>query len=273
MTEAGGNHRAVAKTRSEDVFQRLSNDIIRCRFEPGSKLTSDHLRKIYDVGISPLREALSRLAAVGLVVQEGQRGFRVPGVSPEDLVDLTMIRIWVDCMAVRLSIELGDSDWEADVLAAAHRLKAEASGSPPGRLDERFEEKHRLFHAALANACGSPQILRHRARLYDLSDRYRRLSVVAAPGGRNAQAEHEAIVDAVMSRDPDRACACIESHFLMTAELIMRNALGLDDVSGRIDEARRRLRVGSVSAAIPTPGGPRPRPAAKRTKPIISRIS
>src|ERR1700722_17495536 len=196
MTEPGGGPVGVAKTRSEDVFQRLSNDIIRCRFEPGSKLTSDRLRKMYDVGISPLREALSRLAAVGLVVQEGQRGFRVPGISPEDLVDLTMIRIWVDCMAVRLSIELGDSDWEADVLAAAHRLKAEAARSTPGRLDERFEEKHRLFHAALANACGSPQILSYRARLYDLSDRYRRLSVVAAPGGRNAQSEHDAIVDA-----------------------------------------------------------------------------
>jgi DNA-binding GntR family transcriptional regulator len=272
MTEAGG-HRGVAKTRSEDVFQRLSNDIIRCRFAPGSKLTSDHLRKLYDVGISPLREALSRLAAIGLVVQEGQRGFRVPGVSPEDLVDLTMIRIWVDCMAVRLSIELGDSDWEADVLAAAHRLKAEASRSRPSPLDERFELKHRLFHAALAKACGSPQLLGYRERLYDLSDRYRRLSVVAAPGGRSAQAEHDAILDAVMSRDPDRACFCIESHFLLTAELILGNALGLDDVGGRIAEARRRLRVGPASTAIATPDRTRPRPAAKRAKPVTFPIS
>jgi DNA-binding GntR family transcriptional regulator len=125
----------ASKTHSEYMFQRLSADIIHCRFEPGAKLTSDSLRKRYDVGISPLREALSRLSAVGLVTQVGQRGFRVAPISPEDLIDLTRVRIFVECTAIRLSLGLGNADWEAEILAAAHRF-VDGPGPRRGRLRE-----------------------------------------------------------------------------------------------------------------------------------------
>jgi hypothetical protein len=60
------------------------------------------------VGLSPLREALSRLVVSGLVWAEGQRGFRVAPASIEDIQDISDVRTNVECLAFRQSIERGD---------------------------------------------------------------------------------------------------------------------------------------------------------------------
>ncbi|MEO1017743.1 MAG: GntR family transcriptional regulator [Pseudomonadota bacterium] len=61
-------------TLTETVYSRLRQDIITGVRAPGERLRIEHLRKIYDVGPTPLREALQRLAADGLVLLAGSRG-------------------------------------------------------------------------------------------------------------------------------------------------------------------------------------------------------
>ena len=65
----------LPRTVAESTYQRLRQDILWGRFAPGSPLRSDELRSRYDVGISPLREALTRLTSERLVTSIGQRGF------------------------------------------------------------------------------------------------------------------------------------------------------------------------------------------------------
>ena len=67
----------IGRTLAATAFERLRADILSCKLAPGSKLPFDRLKEDYGVGLSPLREALSRLATSGLVTMEGQRGFRV----------------------------------------------------------------------------------------------------------------------------------------------------------------------------------------------------
>lgn len=111
-----------SSTVAEAVLSRLRIDIIRGRFEPGQKLLLDRMRELYGAGISPVREALSRLASDGLVVQESQRGFRVRPASWPDLRDITDNRIRLETAAIALSVERGDDDWEARVISAHHLL-------------------------------------------------------------------------------------------------------------------------------------------------------
>ena len=70
-----------------------------------------------------LREALSRLAARGLVNADRQRGFRVTPISRADLADIVLIRQTIEREALRLAMARGGAAWEADILAALHRLK------------------------------------------------------------------------------------------------------------------------------------------------------
>lgn len=111
-----------SRTLANEVFEKLRADILSMSLPPGTKLRFDDLREAYGVGLSPLREALSRLAENRLVVATGQRGFRVPLVSVEDILDIAMVRKQIEGLALRLSIQNGDDVWEARVVAARHKV-------------------------------------------------------------------------------------------------------------------------------------------------------
>ena len=108
--------------------------------------------------MSPLREALAQLVGKGLVIQDGQRGFRVAPVSSDDLLDVMRTRGRLETMALKLAIENGEADWEAIILAA-HRQLARRARTKDLLIDETWETLHREFHFSLIAACGSSRLL------------------------------------------------------------------------------------------------------------------
>lgn len=214
------------KTIAESVFLRLREDILQCRLRPGDRLRLDALRARYDVGMSPLREALSRLTSMGLVTAVGQRGFAVAAISVEDLLGVTKSRVWIETLALRFAMATGDRNWEAEILAAEHRL----SGCPVYTVEagmpmfnEAWQTPHRAFHAALVSVATSPHILRFREHLYDLSDRYRRLSGQVANSTRDIVSEHKALAEATLARDAGQAVELMTEHLVGTTRLILAN--------------------------------------------------
>src|SRR5690554_5542948 len=79
-------------TLTSRVYERLRDDIVLCRLAPGQKLGLDLLRERYQVGMTPLREALYRLSASNLVTLEDRKGFRVAPVSREHLSEVIELR-------------------------------------------------------------------------------------------------------------------------------------------------------------------------------------
>ena len=110
------------KTLASDIAHRMRNEIVTCRLKPGEVLKFDTLRLAYGASFTTLREALTCLAAEGLVVAEEQRGFKVAPISLADLIDLTRARILIEVDLIRRSIENGDDDWEIAVISSIHRL-------------------------------------------------------------------------------------------------------------------------------------------------------
>jgi GntR family carbon starvation induced transcriptional regulator len=182
------------------------------------------LRETYGLGATPLREALSKLSSLDLVTAEGQRGFRVAPVSIANLLDLTKTRAWIESIALRAAIAAGDRRWEAEILAAAHRVKGCRKSKGEG-LSEEWYRENRAFHDALAAACNSPQMMAYRSQLYDLSERYRRLSVENGLAGRDLDAEHHLIMEAVLARDADAAVTHTVDHFVKTTRFILLGEL------------------------------------------------
>ena len=232
-----------SKTLTELIFNRLRADILRCHLKPGDKLRVEELRLNYGAGGSPVREALSRLSSIGLVRAEGQRGFTVMEVSVDDLLDLTRVRIWVETSALRSAIRLGTRDWEAEILAAAHRVGTDApkpDTDVPHTLDAAWELRHRAFHTALVKACDSPRLMAQRELLADMSDRYRHMSVAANIPGRDPAAEHRAITEAVLARDGEKAAGLMANHFIETARMVLVGFTDLPEteVLARIDRIR-----------------------------------
>ena len=212
------------KTLVEGAYQRLRRDIIEGVHPPGEKLRVEHLKDQYEVGAGTLREALLLLVTDALVVAQGQRGFRVAPISLDDFEDITRTRVLLETVALQQSIELGDDNWEASVVAAFHMLsRAEdklEDGTDAAR--EEWEERNRVFHEVLISACPSRWVRHFQNILYLQSERYRRLSLFRQPISRDVHAEHQAIVDAALARNAQEATRILTEHILRTLEAVRK---------------------------------------------------
>jgi DNA-binding GntR family transcriptional regulator len=211
------------RTLTSAVLERLRTDILSTKLVPGQKLHIAGLAKQFGVSLAAVREALSRLVADGLVQASDQRGFRVSPVSSADLADVTQTRIDIESLALRRSIERGDAAWLAAVEKAFVALNDVPYRHPddPHSHNETWIARHRVFHRALVNACGSQWLLGFRDELHEQSERYRRLSVRRETGTiRDVESEHAAIVHAVLRRDADAAVTALAQHFMTTLRLV-----------------------------------------------------
>lgn len=213
------------RTLAGKTAKRLREDIIRNRFRPGERLTIEKLAGHYDVGTSPLREALFQVAGDGLVRVEDHKGFVVAPLDLGEMLDVSSLRAYLEINALQRSIEHGDDAWEAAILTAAHRLtKAEtrlvgAKGDDLLSAQDEWEQRHREFHFALCSACGSPWLLHFFDALYDQLERYRRHLWRYEERARGADDQHEQIKNAALARDAEKAVELLTEHFRRQAEL------------------------------------------------------
>jgi GntR family carbon starvation induced transcriptional regulator len=228
---------AGPKTLADDAFLRVREDIIKGALRPAERLRPDRLSPRYGIGLSPLREALSRLASDGLVVAEGQRGFFVAPVALAELRDVADLRTQFSVLALERSIARGDEAWEAAIVAAYYQLNklAKQMRAEPASYADEWERRNRAFHAALEAACGSPWLLHFCQILYDQSERYRRNFVAYPKLEARIYEEHRAIMEAALRRDAKTACRVLEQHIRRGAEAV-----------GRIMESRQRARAAAT---------------------------
>jgi len=212
------------RTLGEAVYTRLRQDIVWGHLPPGAPLRSDNLREAYGIGISPLREALSRLVAERLVTTVGQRGFRVAPLTTADVADTMETRVLIEGEALVRSIRRGDIAWETRVVASFHALSRVPVPNRAGTSAELWFRHHRQFHLALLDACGSPWLLELAGLLFDQAERHRAVRARIAPRPklvRDTAAEHKKICDAALARNPKAALRVLDRHYRTTANQVL----------------------------------------------------
>ncbi|MGM0823958.1 MAG: DNA-binding transcriptional regulator CsiR [Pseudomonadota bacterium] len=216
------------------AYRELKHDIIRGRYAPGQKLLMSRLKDYYGVSTGPLREALSQLVADHLVVAISQRGYRVASMSLAELNDIYDARAQLEGLILRLAIERGDDDWEASVVATAHRLAKVTDISSPDDLLDGWDQRHKAFHTAIASGCNSPHLLQMRDTLFNQVERYRHLwlqeTVMSAQALEQKRQEHAELVEVILARDAARASALMRDHLMTPVPIITRvlQARGID---------------------------------------------
>lgn len=206
---------------TSQVARQIRDEILRGDLPPGSKLKLEDLRARLSVSLSPLREALSRLSAQGLVHAEDQKGYSVTPTSREDLSEVIRLRVELETLALREAIAQGDAEWEAEIVATSHLLQRVVRARTH-RDVQAWETAHRRFHFALLAACNMPRLLRVIGNLHDLSDRYRRVFLQANPSDRDVPQEHQRIMEATLARESEVACALLRQHIVRTGENVSR---------------------------------------------------
>ena len=201
------------------LAEQLRLDICVGRLAPDTKLKIEDLRKSYGGSTNSLREALISLASAGLVEAVDQRGFRVASMTEDDLEDVTRLRQEIECLALTWSMKNGDVDWEAEVVAAYHKLSVAESRVDPQNPETvlLWDDAHKAFHMSLSGACGSRRLLQFQERLYDESRRFRLISLMEGPVGQRKgpppdNPNHSVILAAVTSGKTGSAAAMLRSH-------------------------------------------------------------
>ncbi|OIQ70143.1 HTH-type transcriptional regulator McbR [mine drainage metagenome] len=227
----------LAEGRKETIASRVATqlraEILSGALAPGDKLNLDRLRERLDISLAPVREAMTRLAADGLVEVEDQRGYRVAPISRANLDEVTRLRCELEPLALAQAITHATLDWEAAILSALHRL----SRTPRTPNAEAWETAHTEFHLTLIGGCGMPLLIGFCTKLRLLNDRYRRLSFALAPES-DIAGEHQAIAEAAVARDAPKACDLLARHITRTGTRLS------DALAARLADPSRTARNG-----------------------------
>lgn len=207
----------TALSLADVAEQSLRRDIVHGFWRPKAWLRLDDLKGHYGMGASPLREALSRLVGEGLVRLENNRGFRVAGLTEQDLNDIEWMRVVVECAALREAIVRGDRDWEGGIVAALHRLTRATltTGTDRASLDS-WNDEHDAFHAALIASCGNVRALDLQRRLADQHRRYRIALMGENMRRKEIVDEHRGVAEATLARDVEEAVRLLAQNMRVT---------------------------------------------------------
>lgn len=222
-------------TKTEHAYQTLRQDILEARLVPDTPLKLAAIRETYGIGWTPLREALSRLEAEHLVHSTANKGYVVAPVSLAELTDLTKAKGMIELQLLRESMEFGDQEWEAKIVAAHYRLSREISPlEQESDLDSyiTWSHLHDAFHNSLITANRSPWLSRFYRQVTDHMRRHGRalratlpekpaavLTVIKASPALQMSfslAPHTALMDAVVHRQFEQAAMLIQEHNKLT---------------------------------------------------------
>jgi DNA-binding GntR family transcriptional regulator len=210
--EAAVRHRTMA----EAALERLREAIILGELTPGTPLRLEDLARSLGTSISPIREAVRQLEALGLAEHVPHHGAKVVGLEIEELRELFSIRLALETMAVRRSAQLFGPE---DEQTARSHLAALGDARRGG--DARAAVRaHTAFHFALYEAARSGWLLRLIRPAWDSCERYR--PVLLGPGGssqdRHAELDHE-LLEACAAHDSDRAAAALHAHLELASDI------------------------------------------------------
>ncbi len=210
------------ESATQRAYGMLRDKIIAGDIAPGDRLKVDTLKTLLEIGASPIREALSLLTSDQLVERIDQRGFRAAPASRSHFDEILGLRCTLEEIALCASIKSGDSGWEEGLVLAHHRLRRVDKIDTPV-----FEARHKAFHMALLEACGSPILFRFCGQLYDLNIRYRYLAGKAVNyQRRDVAAEHDQILHATIERDAGLASNLLTAHYRKTGEFLAAQFAG-----------------------------------------------
>jgi len=196
------------------IVDGLRRDILAHRLQSGVRLIESALTKRFSVSRGPVREALRRLAAEGLIEHAPNRGAIVRRLSPRDIGELFQVRVEMEALAARLAAQSPDKAARAHFVEAIAPIFADA----PRRMKTYLDE-NAAFHAAVLSLAGNRQLQELSAWL--------RLPLIMAQVGDALTAEvmkasvreHRAIARAIVDGDGAAAAAATRAHLERAAAL------------------------------------------------------
>jgi DNA-binding GntR family transcriptional regulator len=204
------------RTKAEYAYEAIATAIKAQRFSPGDRLIVGEVASELDMSAVPVREALTRLAAEGLIDIDSHRGFFIPNLGVEDIVDIFETLAVLEPKAAVLALpQIGQED-----IDAAEQLLEELSSleSEPAR----WVGGNYAFHMTLYRPCGRRRLLSAISRLAteamgELQRHESYLDFLA-----RSDEDHRRILDLVVARRSDELAERLRDHIERTCSELVR---------------------------------------------------
>jgi DNA-binding GntR family transcriptional regulator len=208
-------HAIARVTLADRVFDEIVEAIVQGRIAPGETINEVNLSTRLGVSRAPLREAIFRLEAKGLIQRVPHLGARVVDLKPRDLEELFLIREGLEGMAARLAaVAMTGDDLQAlEQSLEAHRRQPDvASGTAYYQAGGDQD-----FHFRIARGSNNRRLFRLLCEdMYSLMRIYRFRSSATPGRARQAYIEHQDILGALRRRDADAAEAAMRKHIRLS---------------------------------------------------------
>lgn len=226
-------------------MQRLSEGVLRGEFSPGQKLKAQDLAGAWGISPTPVREALQRMATMGLVEAVPNRGMRVAPIVAEEMREVYGLRLLLEPFALRLSLENRDQAWEDEVCSSFAALEHQLTTAAADLV--AFERVHADFHNALLSRADSTWLMRIIETLGVHSVRYRLLSLGPRGGAAEVMEEHRGLYVACVNGDIDAAVQALFAHIRLTVTALSGSE-EIDRLTTMFAEAGHRVHTESAAA-------------------------
>lgn len=191
-------------TKTDFAYRHIRRQILDGVLAPGAVIEQESMAAELGLSTTPLREALRRLEAEGLLHQIAHREMRVPELSITELEDLYALRLKLEVYAAQLGAKHATAEQRDHVAALVRRPPA------PTKLDQL--EQNRALHRAMYAAGGNRLLIQILDQLWDKSDRYRAILLRDDAIAETVHAEHLELVDAFVSGAAATLARMVRAH-------------------------------------------------------------
>lgn len=201
------------RSRVDEVYANLVELLLGADVEPGERLRIDALARAWRVSQTPVREALARAEASGLVTREPLRGYRVaPLLSADEFAHLMEARLLIEPYCAARVCELGVAPSVVVFLEAQLAAMEQAPTGPTPSDYRDFLQADIAFHEAIVAASGNRFLQAALAAMGAHAHRFRRFSDGTVVDAEDSLAEHVAILAALRAGDADAARSAMYRH-------------------------------------------------------------
>lgn len=191
------------------AYQAIRDAILSGEFSQGTRLNQDDLARRLGVSRAPIRDALNRLEAEGLVKTLSRAGgVVVAETNEQEMVDIYELRAILDTASTRLACERMSDDDLRRLQEAVEKTEQVTKAADLNAIVQAHAEFHSLIYAV----CGNAELTRVARNLWDRSYRFRVLALSNEENARRGLAQHKAILAALKARDPVQAAVAAEEH-------------------------------------------------------------
>lgn len=194
--------------------EQLEDDVATGRLAPGARLDEASLAARFGVSRTPVREMLRQLAAQGLVELRPYRGAIVSSPDPKSLMEMFEVMAELEAMCGRLTARRLTDEGEKELVRALQACEQAAKSEDPDAYYYENERFHRVIYTSSGNAFLADQALLLHKRLAP----FRRLQLRVRNRLHVSQSEHEGIVAAIVSGNPDQAADALRAHVVVQGE-------------------------------------------------------